>query len=131
MVKSAAFSPLVGALLCLHSLTIALLTSAAYGHAGTGAQVQVQAAAHTSLAQLPSKKRRLMAWMCLEFCDETPQIVSANLREIEEHKDLFAAISFEKYTLGPDSTLVDNNLTEVSSPCRKLSWWLCRTSSVV
>jgi hypothetical protein len=45
-------------------------------------------------------KNRLMGWLCLEFCDETQQVISANLHEIEQHKDLFAAVSFEKYTLG-------------------------------
>ena len=59
-------------------------------------------------------KKRLLAWLCLEFCDETPEQIARNMAEIEARKDLFTAISFEKYTLGPNSTLVDNNLTEVS-----------------
>lgn len=60
-------------------------------------------------------KKRLLAWLCLEFCDETPEQIARNMAEIEARKDLFTAISFEKYTLGPNSTLVDNNLTEVSN----------------
>ena len=60
-------------------------------------------------------KKRLMAWLCLEFCEETPEVIARNMAEIEARKDLFTSISFEKYTLGPNSTLVDNNLTEVSN----------------
>ncbi len=60
-------------------------------------------------------KNRLMAWMCLEFCDESASVISSNLQQIKNHVDLFHSISFEKYTLGPNSSLVDNNLTEVAS----------------
>lgn len=58
---------------------------------------------------------RVMVWMCLEFCDETQDVINANLNEISRNRQALSAVSFEKYTLGPNSTLVDNNLTEVSS----------------
>lgn len=61
------------------------------------------------------KANRMMVWMCLEFCDETPEQITSNLDEISLHKEILSAVSFEKYTLGPNSTLVDNNLTEVST----------------
>ena len=57
---------------------------------------------------------RVMMWLCLEFCDETPEQIRDHLLSIERHKDVLQAVSFEKYTLGPNSTLVDNELTEVS-----------------
>lgn len=58
--------------------------------------------------------KRVMVWMCLEFCSETPETIRRNLVQIEENRDTLSAVSFEKYTLGPNSTLVDNNLTTVS-----------------
>lgn len=72
--------------------------------------------AATSLSkELTSSKNRLMAWICLEFCEETQEEINAELQQVSDHKALFSAVSFEKYTLGPNSTLVDNNLTEVNS----------------
>jgi hypothetical protein len=59
-------------------------------------------------------KNRAMVWMCLEFCDETQERIALNLEQIKINKDTLSAVSFEKYTLGPNSTLVDNNLTIVS-----------------
>lgn len=58
---------------------------------------------------------RVMVWMCLEFCDESAEVINHNLKEISDNRNLLSAVSFEKYTLGPNSTLVDNNLTEVAS----------------
>lgn len=72
-----------------------------------------------------SGNNRVMAWLCLEFCDETPEMIAADLLEIEQHRSSIAAVSFEKYTLGPNSTLVDNQLTVVSPVINKLgleSW---------
>jgi hypothetical protein len=57
---------------------------------------------------------RVMVWMCLEFCEESQELITANLDEITRNKQSLSAVSFEKYTLGPNSTLVDNHLTEVS-----------------
>lgn len=68
-----------------------------------------------SLWSYAAAGNRVMVWMCLEFCDETQHIINSNLKEINTHKESLSAVSFEKYTLGPNSTLVDNNLTEVSS----------------
>jgi hypothetical protein len=41
-------------------------------------------------------------------------MIELQFAQINEHKSSITAISFEKYTLGPNSTLVDNNLTAVS-----------------
>jgi hypothetical protein len=64
--------------------------------------------------------KRIMPWLCLEFCDETPEKIALNLGQIAKHREILAAVSFEKYTLGPNSTLVDNHLTEVSSTINAL-----------
>lgn len=68
---------------------------------------------------------RVMVWMCLEFCEETPSQIDRHLMQIKEHKNTISAVSFEKYTLGPGSLLVDNNLTEVSCKIKEMgleSW---------
>ena len=56
---------------------------------------------------------KLMVWMCLEFCGDSGQEATRQLTEISHHLNVVSAVSFEKYTLGPDCALVDNNLTEV------------------
>ena len=58
-------------------------------------------------------KNRVMGWMCLEFCGQDSDDAQEMLQQLEMHPGVFSAVSFEKYTLGPDVTLVDNNLTEV------------------
>ena len=59
-------------------------------------------------------KKRVMTWLCLEFCEETKENIEYNLMQLKLHRDVVSAVSFEKYTLGPNSTLVDNKLTVVS-----------------
>lgn len=56
-----------------------------------------------------------MVWMCLEFCEDSTAEVANQLDEISHHLNIVSAVSFEKYTLGPNCSLVDNELTEVSS----------------
>ena len=57
---------------------------------------------------------RVMVWMCLEFCEDSTAEVANQLDEISHHLNIVSAVSFEKYTLGPNCSLVDNELTEVS-----------------
>ena len=64
--------------------------------------------------------KRLLTWLCLEFCNDSKAKIGLDLEEIRKHANIITAVSFEKYTLGPNSTLVDNNLTEVSSHITKL-----------
>jgi hypothetical protein len=71
-------------------------------------------------AEKIEKKRRAMPWICLEFCQETKGQISLDVAEIERHKDILTAVSFEKYTLGPKMSLVDNELTEVNALIQKL-----------
>jgi hypothetical protein len=51
--------------------------------------------------------------MCLEFCDQGGDLANQQLDQIEGHTNLVSAVSFEKYTLSANMTLLDNNLTEV------------------
>lgn len=51
--------------------------------------------------------------MCLEFCGQGGDMASQQLDQIQLHTNLVSAVSFEKYTLTSNMTLLDNNLTEV------------------
>lgn len=51
--------------------------------------------------------------MCLEFCEQGGEIASRQLKDISQHLNVVSAVSFEKYTLGENMTLIDNNLTPV------------------
>jgi len=65
-------------------------------------------------------KKRVMSWLCLEFCEETEDDVAMDMKQIERYKDVFSAVSFEKYTLGPNCTLLDNELIPVSDDIQAL-----------
>jgi len=66
-----------------------------------------------SLALNPLRPRSVMPWMCLERCGGTPRSIAANLADILENRDVVDAVSFEIFNLGPNGTLVENNLTNV------------------
>jgi len=55
-----------------------------------------------------------MPWMCLERCGANSSDIARSLQEIEDHLALLPAVSFEMFNLGPNSTLVLNNLTRVN-----------------
>mmetsp|Transcript_800 Transcript_800/g.2504 ORF Transcript_800/g.2504 Transcript_800/m.2504 type:complete len:298 (-) Transcript_800:35-928(-) len=70
--------------------------------------------ATTEQSLLPtSTVRRVMPWMCLERCGSSPAQIQSHLAQLKEHRSSLTAVSFEKYNLGPNSTLVSNNLTNV------------------
>jgi hypothetical protein len=69
---------------------------------------------------LASNGKRVMVWLCLEFCEETKEQIQQELLQLKSHSDIVHAVSFEKYTLGPNSTLVDNHLTVVSPFINKI-----------
>ena len=69
----------------------------------------------TCLHSVSASNHRVMLWMCLEDCDFNSNEINNQIDTIYDHKDVITAISFEKYTLGANSTLVHNtNLTDVS-----------------
>lgn len=54
-----------------------------------------------------------MSWWCLERCGGTPETIQRTYEQIANHTDTLTAVSFERYNLGPDGSLVLNNLTNV------------------
>ena len=79
------------------------------------------------LCQFEAKK--LMGWLCLDICD-SKEVTTLNLEQIFHHKTVLSAISFEKYTLGPNSTLSTFNFSEVASTIQSfgLESWPMLTS---
>jgi len=65
-------------------------------------------------AENVSANRRVMPWMCLERCNGTSQTIAAELKQISKHKHHLTGVSFELFNLGPNSTLVLNNFTNVA-----------------
>lgn len=61
----------------------------------------------------------VMVWMCLERCGATPSTIDVMLAQIENNTDVITSVSFESYNLGPGSTLVKNNLTDVNTPLQQ------------
>ena len=59
-------------------------------------------------------KKDVMVWLCLDICDQGGINATKNLAELSNHLDVVSGISFEKYTLGPNATLVTFDITEVS-----------------
>lgn len=59
------------------------------------------------------RQRDVMVWMCLDICGQGGENATKNLKELSHHLDVVSAISFEKYTLGPNATLVTFDITEV------------------
>lgn len=59
--------------------------------------------------------KQVIVWMCLDICGQGGENATKNLREISNHLDVVTAISFEKYTLGPNATLVTFDITEVAA----------------
>jgi len=68
------------------------------------------------LLSLTSGSRFVMPWMCLERCNDTAQSIDLQLASLRVNatRGIFTAASFEDYNLGPDSTLVKNDLTQVA-----------------
>jgi len=54
-----------------------------------------------------------MPWMCLERCGDNSTMIEYELDQIATHLDVISGVSFEMFNLGPNSTLVMNNLTMV------------------
>ena len=85
-----------------------------------------------------SASKFVMPWMCLERCGGNESSIQAALDEFKAHQGILTAVSFEvrdasdvtldlhtfkrlqKYNLGPNSTLVRNNLTNPLPAIQKL-----------
>ena len=57
----------------------------------------------------------IMSWLCLERCGDNSTYIQYQLNQIQANVNRFKSISFEIYNLGPNSTLIQNNLTDVSN----------------
>lgn len=53
--------------------------------------------------------------MCLERCGDTEFNITQELKDLYEHRDVVTTVSFELFNLGPNSTIVRNNLTYVNN----------------
>jgi hypothetical protein len=64
----------------------------------------------------PLGPRGVMPWMCLERCGNTTHAdVLATIEVLSGHYDVIAGVSFERFNLGPNATLVTNeDLTNVA-----------------
>jgi spore germination protein YaaH len=58
-------------------------------------------------------------WFCLERCGDNSSQISNEIRQVEENASVFSAVAFEDFNLGPNSTLVVNNLTQVAAAIRE------------
>lgn len=59
-----------------------------------------------------------MPWLCLEVCGNTPAQIAADVQQVVGQPHVLNAASFERFNLGPNSTLIRNNLTSVTAPLR-------------
>ena len=57
--------------------------------------------------------KRSMAWLCLEFCGENSTVTQAYLDDLSHHMDQMTAVSFERYQLAANATLVRAEVTDV------------------
>jgi hypothetical protein len=64
----------------------------------------------------------VMPWLCLERCGDASADIAAQLAQLGDpaHRGDFTAASFELFNLGPNSTLIVNNLTSVYAPLNAL-----------
>lgn len=53
-----------------------------------------------------------MTWLCLEFCDNST-VIDKYMEDLSKHSSLMTAVSFERYQLGPNATLVTANVSDV------------------
>ena len=57
----------------------------------------------------------LFPWLCLERCGDDAAAITAQVQQLTVNASLFTGAAFEQFNLGPNSTLVLNNLTRVSA----------------
>ena len=58
--------------------------------------------------------------MCLERCGDSSQDIDAQMTQFRANTSSFTDVAFEIFNLGPNSTLILNNLTRVASPLKQL-----------
>lgn len=63
-----------------------------------------------------SQERHVMPWLCLSRCGSNDTQIKETVKQVVGNKEIFDFASFEKYNLGPHSSLVNNNFTNVGIP---------------
>lgn len=74
----------------------------------------------SSAAAIALPEPFVMPWLCLERCNDTSADIAAQLNQFAVNSTILNAASFEIFNLGPNSTLVKNNLTQVARPLEKI-----------
>ena len=72
------------------------------------------------LLKYSNSSNELMSWLCLERCGDNTTSIEFQLNQIKDNINKFKSISFEIYNLGANSTLVKNNLTDVSNTIHEM-----------
>src|SRR5688500_18726400 len=76
----------------------------------------VQSAISSQADGTGDASRVVFPWMCLERCGDNSSALAAQLRQLTAGATVLTGAAFEDYNLGPNSTLVKNNLTQVAGP---------------
>ena len=73
-------------------------------------------AAASARAPPPLPPAFAMPWLCLEVCGDSAAAIAADVAQAVAEAGVFRVAAFERFNLGPNSTLVRNNLTDVIAP---------------
>jgi hypothetical protein len=77
--------------------------------------IAAAAAALAAAASPTAGPRVLFPWLCLERCGDTSSQIAQQVEQLAANASHFTGAAFELFNLGPNSTLVTNNLTRVSA----------------
>jgi hypothetical protein len=70
-----------------------------------------------------SEQQMVMPWMCLERCfNTTAHQIDLQILDLANHTDVVTDVAFELFNLGPNSTLVTNNLSPVADRLNALGF---------
>jgi hypothetical protein len=72
------------------------------------------------VATTVAAQHTVMPWMCLERCGDDSAAIAAEMNQFATNKTTLNVASFELFNLGPNSTLVVNNFTNVAAPLKAL-----------
>jgi hypothetical protein len=65
-----------------------------------------------------ASQRVVFPWLCLERCGDNSSDIAEQVRQLQVNSSVFTGASFELFNLGPNATLVVNNLTRVGPAIR-------------
>ena len=70
----------------------------------------------------PPVARAVFPWLCLERCGDNSSAIDYQLAQLRANKSVFTGAAWEDYNLGPNVTLVKNNLTQIASRMAELGF---------